>query len=112
MSAEPDFCRIPGTNVVEHDLCIVGGQGPDICYENGQNVVDICDPAGPIRTCPPMPSRSKTPISWRGHLLPVDLPRVEAISGLPMLGGVAAGAAVAWVLRRRMKHSQDKADAG
>jgi len=36
-----DFCRNPGSGIVEPDNC---DPDPDICYEGGQNVVDICDP--------------------------------------------------------------------
>jgi hypothetical protein len=42
-SAEPDFCRDPETGQVAHDLC-TPPQDEDICYENGQNTIDICDP--------------------------------------------------------------------
>ncbi len=40
-SAEPDFCRLPGGQVV-HDICSPP-QDPDICLEGGRNVEDICD---------------------------------------------------------------------
>jgi hypothetical protein len=36
-----DFCRNPDSGIVEPDNC---DPDPDICYEGGQNVVDICDP--------------------------------------------------------------------
>lgn len=49
-SAEPDFCRNASGQVV-HDIC--ADPDPDICYENGQNGDDICDPTGGDPDAPP-----------------------------------------------------------
>ncbi|MEJ5310647.1 MAG: hypothetical protein WHX52_12815 [Anaerolineae bacterium] len=95
VSAEPDFCRNPETGVVMHDICNPPYDS-DICVENGQNVVDICDPAAGDEDQPPNVTRIT---SLRAH------PATAA------LGVVAAAGAVATLIHasdNREARSKDK----
>jgi hypothetical protein len=92
------------------DLCGVSAEGftsPDICEprldptdpetcDPAQSDPDVCDPG----------DQSPDPGGTAVRL--ASLTARPAAAGLPMLGGVAAGAAFLWVLRRRMKHSRDE----
>lgn len=123
----PDTCN-PPENV---DVCPDGAPGaggdgdkcgpvsggvsdPDTCEPwMTQSERDICDPAiDPVDVCEPNVQPSDPPpTAVRLASYGARPAAGTAVTNLPMLGGVAAGAAVAWVLRRRMKHTQDEDDA-
>jgi len=90
--ADPDTCE-PWMTPPEPDSCNPAGGDPDVCDPNDQ--------------APDPPSTAVRLTSFGARPA-----QTATITSLPMLGGVAAGAAFVWVLRRRMKHSLDDNDTG
>ena len=99
LQGEPDFCRPPGGGTVEHDICDPATTNPDICFENGQSVVDICEP-------PPGDPDSDDPN-------PVTLISMSAQTGmdpatlLTLAGGATAAAVGAAALAKGKMKSKD-----
>jgi hypothetical protein len=83
-----DFCRNPDSGIVEPDIC--SDPDPDICYENGQNVVDVCEPPSGDPDADP-------------NVL--QLTTFKARSGIATMGAVAALGAAALLRPRK----EDKA---
>jgi len=81
-----DFCSPPGGGPVAYDTCL-GELDPDICYENGQNVPDLCTVEPPDPDLPPTDVRLS---SFKA--LPTAVPLGAAVA---VLGAVAAAVHVA-----------------
>jgi hypothetical protein len=83
-TAEPDFCRDPVGGPVVHDICDPAQNDPDICIENGQNVVDTCAPPDD----PDAPPNAVALRSFTGRSVGGAAPL--ALGGLAVLAGAAA----------------------
>lgn len=90
--AEPDFCRDPGTGQVAQDNCSPSPGDPDICWEGGQNVIDICDPGNGDDDAPPNATRVTS---------------FQAQSVTTVLGGAAVVGAAVVALGAALTHSDE-----